>query len=510
MRITLVFISLFLAACGGSEGIRTSDIKDQNALQKLLKTYPEEQSALIPYAPLPTLTQEGVNIGVKTFPLTFLDALEAKGLVKQRFPKLEVQAFLDPPALAIQGDEENLQGVSDVLKSLDQPALKNKAVIFYTPRHQKPEYILARLDGLSSGMNLIESAVSAQGQVVITLPLPEREKVHRLLPLLDQQGIESREVFSYRLKNSRAQKIAETLKAHVHQHGPSPISIIPHEAREELIITATPAEYGHIRPLIARLDAPESSVLIEASVVEVQLTDALAYGVEWFLKGTGFGALSDVAVDLNPLSGGGGLELGVVSLSSNTFAILNALGQISDVNILSRPRVMVKNESTAILRAVEEIRILSAVDVTSRQIQGTNVTEAEFESREYGVTLQVSPRIDPHGEMILTVRVVDSRRGPDDTTTGTTQPTFDKRELSTDLKLRSGETIMIGGLIQTRSQKTDRRIPVLADLPVLGAAFRSEAQVEEKTELVIFITPTVVTSASPAQRVAEVFKNTGI
>lgn len=297
------------------------------------------------------------------------------------------------------------------------------------------------------------------------------------------------------------------------------VRIISDKANNSLIIVATPREYEVILPVIKQLDILPLQVLIDATIVSVKLTDNLKYGLEWYIKqgntaiGSGLGSvtLGDTAAVAAKAFATGGLSL--VQNSGTVQAILHAQADEGNVNVISSPSLMVLNNQQAKINIGDQVPIqtsTSSLPVAS----GTTPSIALGSSIQYkdtGVTLDVTPRVNANGMVIMEIKQIVST--PVTTSTGvSTSPTIQKKEIESSIAVNDGETIVLGGLIDDNNSEAKNGIPFLYDLPWIGPLFGSTTFVRTKNELVVLITPRVVKSKQDSRQISDEFKRklTGI
>jgi general secretion pathway protein D len=297
------------------------------------------------------------------------------------------------------------------------------------------------------------------------------------------------------------------------------VRIISDKANNSLIIVATPGEYQVILPIIKQLDILPLQVLIDATIVSVKLTDNLKYGLEWYLKqgntavGSGLGevTLGNTAAVAATAFATGGLSL--VQNSGTVQAILHAQADEGNVNVISSPSLMVLNNQPAKINIGDQVPIqtsTSSLPVAS----GATPSIALGSSIQYmdtGVTLDVTPRVNANGMVIMEIKQIVST--PVATSTGvSTSPTIQKKEIESSIAVIDGETIVLGGLIDDNNTETKNGIPFLNELPGIGPLFGSTTFVRTKNELVVLITPRVVKSKQDSRLISDEFKRklTGI
>jgi general secretion pathway protein D len=274
------------------------------------------------------------------------------------------------------------------------------------------------------------------------------------------------------------------------------IRIIADEANNALVILATAREYRMIEAALKKLDIVPLQVLIEATIAEVTLTDDLRYGVQWFLQeGNSAFTLSEFATGAATQVFPGFSYLLTGGLDFRL--VLNALESITDVNVISSPQLMVLDNQTA------ELQVGSDVPVATQQalaVTGDAPLVNTIQFRETGIILRVTPRVNPGGLVIMEIEQEVSTvvPGADPLT-----PTIQQRRILSTIAVQSGETVVLGGLIQDNRTRAKSGVPFLQDIPLLGELFSTTSDVDIRTELLVVITPRVVGSPEEARAVTE-------
>jgi general secretion pathway protein D len=274
-----------------------------------------------------------------------------------------------------------------------------------------------------------------------------------------------------------------------------------------------------IEAALRHLDIVPLQVLIEASVVEVTLTDDLQYGVQWFFKnhfggghrGIGISGRAPVgrlreAADLGGRIGnifGGGFTYALLNSRGEISVILDALAAATKVNVLSSPSLMVLDNQTAAITVADE------VPVRTTEVQQITAGDAPvvsgIEYKDAGVILEVTPRINIGGR--ITLELVQEVTDVVSLTAGVGQnPTFKKRNIQSTVTVQSGDTLTLGGLIQEDKDFSKRGIPLLSDLPLLGPLFSTTEKIMNRTELIVLLTPKAVRSQEESRTVTEEFR----
>jgi general secretion pathway protein D len=280
--------------------------------------------------------------------------------------------------------------------------------------------------------------------------------------------------------------------------GSPAMRIIPNEGTNTLLIYATDAEYDRVKNVLRTVDVPQRQVLVEATIIEVALTDDMRYGVQYYLSSHMKGLPIEVALsnsgskNIAPTLPGFGL-----SLASPAKVVIDALNDVTTINVVSAPNVMVLNNQSARLVVGDQIPI--ATKSSQDPLQGNNVIVNTIELRDTGVIFEVTPRINSSGSVLLDIvqEVSSVKRSADATLT----PTISQRKLSSSVTVDNGETIVLGGLFSTQGQVSRSGFPGLSGLPVVGAAFGTTNDVTARTELVVLISPKIIDNRFEARAV---------
>jgi MSHA biogenesis protein MshL len=246
-----------------------------------------------------------------------------------------------------------------------------------------------------------------------------------------------------------------------------------------------------------------TGVVIETRIMEVALDDATKYGIDWtalpdLTSLSLSGSLAGGATAAQGLSTGATtFRLGVAGSKFNAF--LDAQAQAGNLNVLSAPKVSTLNNQKAIIRIGRQDVFFRAV-VTPASTNSAAFTTFTPDSVTEGIILSVTPQVGQDGRIMLAIHpTITEKVGEAVAPDRNTAPILDVRETNTVVTVADGETVFIGGLMQERTQETVASVPLLGDIPYLGALFRRNDQIKKKTELVILITPRVVRSGEGAE-----------
>jgi general secretion pathway protein D len=297
------------------------------------------------------------------------------------------------------------------------------------------------------------------------------------------------------------------------------IRITADEINNALVIAANPDDYAHIAAALQRLDIRPLQVVIDATIAEVDLTNQLSYGLQYFIQSGSFHALlanppaasSSATTATTPTTSAGplavfqgfnflpGANLAVTGANGSA-VILQALSQLTRVQVLSSPNLLVLNNQPARIQVGDEVPIATQSAVSTLAPGAPQVNSIEY--RDTGVILGITPRVNASGLVLLDVSEEVSSAGS--TTTSTiSSPTISQRRITSSVAVSDGQTIAIGGLIQDQRTKGKNGVPFLQDIPGLGFLFGAHSNDFTRTELIVLITPHVIRSSDDARAITE-------
>lgn len=284
-------------------------------------------------------------------------------------------------------------------------------------------------------------------------------------------------------------------------------AVIPHPESGVLVVKATAAQHELVQKLLAetRLSAARQ-VLIQATIVEVGLSNQHQAGIDWqALNQAGLEGLSVVSSTITspPVNTASFFSLRYEDNDPGRGRALSAalrlLEEFGDVNVLSSPQIMALNNQSAILKVVDNVVYFEIEQETSTtQGVATNAFETVVKTVPVGIVMTITPRINADDSIILNVRPSISRinrfvNDPNPALTiASPVPEIRVREMESVLQLNDGQVAVMGGLMQNEDRSRDNAIPGLSRIPLLGAAFRTRLREREKTELVIFLRPLII------------------
>ena len=352
-------------------------------------------------------------------------------------------------------------------------------------------------------------------------------RVKSLISMLDKQTPKDKgRIRVYYLEHATAEELAKVLQAQTSgkskasaRGGKAPLlsgqaTITADKATNSLIIMADNEDYQVLEEIIKKLDIPRAMVFIECLIMEVNTNKDFKLGTEW----KGFGEASHDGKD-GAAGGGfsgdeysssaglatsgalpGGLSLGVfgetINISGITFpsiaAIIEVYKKDKDIQIISTPQLLTTDNEEAKIYVGKNIPFR-----TRSTAEGGTETYSSYEYRDVGTTLKITPQISQDGMVRLAIsqEVTKLESSTDNL------PTTLKRTIDTTVIVDDNSTVVIGGLIDDSFSKTEYKVPILGDIPLLGWLFKSRKTQREKTNLFVFLTPHVINNKADAQKI---------
>lgn len=498
-------------------------------------------------------TGQGSNAFVtEIFKLDHANALE---LAQQIRPLLDSQGQIAANAgtnsLVIADYVSNIQRVRTMINTIDKDPSVTETVALRNVPAREMEEVLNRLNGVqSSGQG--QGAQGAAGVIAVASETSNAillkgnpasvERVRKVALELDATEPQRDNIRVIPLSYADAAEVVPILErvglnfAGPGQSGDSglPAQTISHHApTNSLIISGTPETLTAMEKVIAALDVRRPQVMVEAIIVEMSDDTARELGLQFLLAGTGSsdvpfastnfsraapnllaltGALvtdgfEDLSTDnpfrdaaITSLTGNSGLALGFGGTSGDSLfgVILNAVQNDTSSRILSTPFGMTLNNATSALIVGQEI------PVTTGQVLGDANSNPfrTVEREDVGIQLEVTPRIADNDTVRLDIRQeVSSVFG----SVGTVTPDLilDKRAINASVLADDGEIIVLGGLVEQSDTVRESKVPLLGDIPLAGKLFRSEGKATTRTNLMVFIRPTIVRSKEDARAVTD-------
>lgn len=397
----------------------------------------------------------------------------------------------------------------EYLNRFGKPYYDRRELRSFTLHNAKATMIAPLLESLRSQTGKI--MVDPRSNTIAMLDtLDILESAERLVADLDVPSVTR----SFALRYSKAEDLEKKLKSVV---TPETSTLEMDVRSNKIIVTDTQKKMQQIEEMVRSFDTQPLQVLIEARIVEVDLTDNARYGINWNLVFDNVGSLNGVNLRPNfsvTAPTGGTLTTATLGADNDDIqTVIQALEQFGKTNTLSSPRITVLNDEEAKLAVATREPFVTQTTV---QAENTATTADNVQFIDVGVTMSVKPKITDDDYILLKIKPQVSSQGTPLELQGVASgsnttfvrsriPVVTSQEFETTVVVKSGHTIIIGGLIQDAEQKTMQKFPVLGDLPIIGAAFRSKTHNFSKTELVVFLTPRVVAATSQTQETKHFF-----
>ncbi len=463
-----------------------------------------------------------------------LDAISGKGLVLHADDRLGL--------IVLAGGGQELKSALDTLQLLDQSGLREARLRWFDLSNAPAATVAGELEGMVkaagiSGLNVLplkrlngilvfgrtEKALNDITPWVYRLDVPTKDTATSLWvyhprntsaeslgktlnSVLGQGSLESSAtstVTSPAIRDTIGQtnlSAGETATIAAAPSSSSGASFASHEIARAavdkdtntLLVSAPSWRWVQIQKILAELDKPQNQVLIEASVLEVTLSDNFKFGVDWSLL-----ADSGRIQATNTTGKTGAITptypgLSVTFLSTDFQAAINALGARTGVEVVSAPKIITLDNKTAKLQVGDQVPVVTQ---SSQSTQNTNTAVINnVDYRDSGVILSVTPRISGEDRIILDISqevssVIQTR------SSGIDSPTIQQRKFQSTLTLRNGGVVALGGLISRTRNEGNTGIPVLKDVPGVGRLFKTATKDTARTELIVLLRARVMSEA---------------
>lgn len=465
-----------------------------------------------------------------------LDNITAAKLIPVLRPLVPQQAHLaayaPSNAIIITDSGDNIARIRQIIEQIDTAAVEQTDLVRL--KHASAEDVVSLIDKLEARQkakgdaagNLSIAADKRTNSVLISGDEVTRSRIKRMVRYLDIPLENTGNARVIYLEYANAEDVAEVLgrvtanisklEADKTRQSAARTSAIieADEATNSIIVTADPEIMQTIEAIVSKLDIRRAQVLVEAILVEVFNINDNEFGVEWLfgsdsgyyggssnppsggvgLLGAATGAIVNddpgllgAAVAANP-----GLSLGVgrFNQSGISFNVLvKALKENTDTNILSTPSLLTLDNNEASIVVGQEVPFVTGSFTSTGQGSTPDNPFQTIERKDVGITLRVTPHINEGDSIVLDIIQEISQLTE---LVGASDVITNKREIDTTVLVENGATVVLGGLIQDDLEEVTRKVPVLGSIPVLGRLFRTDGTKLEKTNLMIFIKPTIM------------------
>jgi general secretion pathway protein D len=490
----------------------------------------------------------GETLVLQVVQLQFVSAVEmGKILAPFVTPAGQIVVNEHSNILLIVETPAKLKQIGEIVDLFDSPTFSRQRVQLFRIVNNSTNTLIPELQDVFAGYALSKSSVvrfvpiESLNAVLAISPSPDVFKdvedwIHRLdEPPHRDVGLQN---FVYPVQNAKSSDLRDILvelyggqnpkQQSLPQSTTPPNPMVPREAQEEqerallpqaservqgqirfisdnknnaLIVQTTPHDYEIVKRTIAQLDILPRQVLIDARIYEVDLTGDLSFGVSAFLQNNS--SLTTPNATLGQILAGaaGG------TLTAQTFAtigatrslqlFLNATENRSRVRTLSAPSILVTDNTSARIQVGAEVPVPIGSSLTPVQSGGSSLFAQTIQYQDTGVILTVTPHINASGIVTLIITQEVSNAVPN-TTSAIVAPVIEKNSFQTSVILSDGEPLALGGIITTSVTYSTNRVPILGNIPGVGALFGTTTKNTSRTELVLLMTPHVLQNVPQA------------
>jgi len=389
----------------------------------------------------------------------------------------------------------------------------------------EPERVLTFGEGVEGGRQEIAFATDVRTNSVIAAGTPGYlDLVEQMILELDTVPIKDREVIVYSPRNNKAdvivpsikewsdaeqkrlQDIGEDVSVGVKQE--RMVTAIANKDANRVILSVDPRFRDTVMRVVRDLDQPPPQVLIQVLILEVTMDNSLDLGVEFAFQDLQYAKAGPT--DTTTFDFVGGTDIGAVGsgLGGFTFTITGAdfnflfrtLQSEGNLRVLSRPQIVAMDNQKAKIDISNDVPY-----VTGTQTSSTGQISTSVGRQKVGITLEVTPQINPDGfvRMEINQKVSDLTGSTVDVGPGVTAPIFFTREAETTITVQDNETVVLGGLITSRTENREQKVPLVGDIPGLGLLFRNQNDTSRRVELLLVLTPHVIRTPDEFRALSE-------
>lgn len=290
---------------------------------------------------------------------------------------------------------------------------------------------------------------------------------------------------TFALESTSVEGLEEQLSKFLSEAG----KIVVNKEQNSLMVVDYPENVDRVSQYVKMIDLGQRQVMIEAKIMEINLDKEQELGINWTWSDPDFSGWSGLTGTVSQSLSAGTTVFNLTASNDHITAGLQAMMSEGKANLLSSPRISVMDGDQATIKVLEQIPY---VKTETSYESGVPIVTEEVQFKEAGITLEVTPQITPTGYIKMKIHPkIDQLTGW--TETEDPQPIIDTREAETQVRVKDGQTIILGGLLKDDNKNTLKKVPLLGDIPILGSLFRYNKKTKEKIELLIFITPHILT-----------------
>jgi general secretion pathway protein D len=479
------------------------------------------------------------SLVTQIIPLRYADVSEVSQIIRPLLATgLHMATYPRTNSIMVTDTSSNIHHIAKIIHNLDVPGSQEQVTLIglsYASAEVLSEQITRIMDkskvvssqpGRSRTIPTIETGIKILSDVrtnslIVVANAQDTDTIERLAKQLDTQRPRgTNNVHVVYLRNAQAVDTAKSLTGALANmriagaiEGAQNVQVTADEGTNALIITASAQDFEVIAEIIEKLDIVREQVLVEMLIMEVSEDSLKEIGIDWatldeavvnsvrFFGATNFGPRVDfVSGDLEGLAVGMWKGAGT---DARIGAILHALQKQSDVNILSTPHITTSNHNKAKIIVGENRAFTMQSRITEATDPITPTVIKTFEYKDVGISLEITPHISQGGFVRLEINSEFTKLIEDVTAPSTDTPTTAKRQAETIVSMNSGSTVVIGGLIRDDKTTIEKKIPLVGDLPLVGGLFRYQKDQLQKTNLLIFITPYILSSQEDLEQISE-------
>ena len=427
----------------------------------------------------------GVNNESAVIALHSLKASDAMALLNQvKSTSGKIIADDQSNSIIIEDVPARIEKLREYIEQIDLPTQEK----VYQLKYASVEGLAAKLQEMSTPKI---GTVKSDGSTNKIFIKDTTEKLKQMDAFISQIDV-ARKTQVFQISYAKADDLAKTVAPLLTKD----IGTLQYDTRSNtLIVTDVPPKIDEIKVVVSSLDRNDKEVLIEAKIVQIDLTDEYQMGINWEK------ILPNAEHAVVDLKNNFSLAGSVTPVSTATIGtldrdgynvVLQMIATLGNSRLLSNPRIAVINNQEA--RILVGTTTPYVTDSTTTPATGPTVTAETVNFIDTGVKLHVTPKIHDDGFITMKIKPEVSNI-PKSITSGNNNqiPVVDTSEVETTIRVKDGVTIIIGGLIKNELKHTQNKIPLLGDIPFLGKAFRNESRKANKTEIVIFLTPHIIT-----------------
>ncbi len=509
--------------------------------RNLVKIVPRAEAAKrnlqVRFGSNPSEIPRNDSIVTQIIPLNYANATEISQIIQPRLATgAQMATYAKTNSIVITDTSSNIHHIATIIQNLDV----KEQITFFSLNYASAQALSEQITRIiqksrfaspqagrsnrstpqaNTGMKIIPDVRT--NSLIVAANAQDTETIERLIMQLDVERPDSaNNAHVVYLENAQPKELAESLTAVLANlritgalEATQQVQVTADEGTNALIIAASTQDFKVIDDIVKKLDIVREQVLVEMLIMEISEDNLIEIGIDWatldqavensirFFGATNFGPRVDfVSGNLE------GLAVGAWKADGSDVTIggiLHALEKESGVNILSTPHITTSNHSKAKIIVGENIPYIVESRITEATDPITPTVIDTFEYKDVGISLEITPHISQGGLVRLEIDSEFTKLIEGVTGTSANTPTTAKRQAQTVVSMKSGSTIVIGGLIRDDKTTIEKKIPLLGDLPLIGGLFKFKRDRLQKTNLLIFITPHIIGNQKDQEQITE-------